>query len=125
MEKKLTKKEMFGLLLGLLETTKVAEKEELVAFVEHEVELIDKKAEKAKGYKRKKAEDTLKDDVAACLCDHVKLTADVVAELADKYEDLTAAKVTARLTALVKDGAAVKEEVKVDGRRKLMGYRLA
>ena len=36
MEKKMTKKEMFGLLLGLLETAEVAERDELKNFVAHE-----------------------------------------------------------------------------------------
>ena len=53
MEKKMTKKEMFGLLLGLLETAEVAERDELKNFVAHEIEMIDNKAAKAKTYKRK------------------------------------------------------------------------
>ena len=38
--------------------------------------------------------------------------------------DITAAKVSARLTSLVKEGLAVKEEIKIEN-RKLMGYKLA
>ena len=37
---------------------------------------------------------------------------------------LTAAKVSARLTSLVKEGLAIKEEIKIEN-RKLMGYKLA
>ncbi len=124
MEKKMTKKEMFGLLLGLLETVEVAEKEDLKEFVAHEIELITKKAEKSKDYKRKKEVDVLKGEVAACLSDEYRTTADIVEDLLVDYPDMSSAKVTARLTALVKEGVAVKESIKV-GSRKLMGYKVA
>lgn len=122
---KLTKKEMFGMLLGLLETAEITEKETLEAFVTKEIELIEKKAEKSKTYTRKKAEDVLKDAVYTQLDkSEFRVTSDIVEDLADKYEDVTAAKVTARLTALVKEGLVVKEDVKVE-KRTLKGYRLA
>ena len=123
MEKKMTKKEMFGLLLGLLETAEVAEREELKNFVAHEIEMIENKAEKAKTYKRKKTADVLKEQI------YTKLDAlefrtihDIVSDFNDA--DITAAKVSARLTSLVKEGLAIKEEIKIEN-RKLMGYKLA
>ena len=123
MEKKMTKKEMFGLLLGLLETAEVAEREELKNFVTHEIEMIENKAEKAKTYKRKKTADVLKEQI------YTKLDAlefrtihDIVSDFNDA--DITAAKVSARLTSLVKEGVAIKEEIKIEN-RKLMGYKLA
>ena len=123
MEKKMTKKEMFGLLLGLLETAEVAERDELKNFVAHEIEMIENKAEKAKTYKRKKTADVLKEQI------YTKLDAlefrtihDIVSDFNDA--DITAAKVSARLTSLVKEGLAIKEEIKIEY-RKLMGYKLA
>ena len=123
MEKKMTKKEMFGLLLELLETAEVAERDELKNFVAHEIEMIENKAEKAKTYKRKKTADVLKEQI------YTKLDAlefrtihDIVSDFDNA--DITAAKVSARLTSLVKEGLAVKEEIKIEN-RKLMGYKLA
>lgn len=123
MEKKMTKKEMFGLLLELLETAEVAERDELKNFVAHEIEMIENKAEKAKTYKRKKTADVLKEQI------YTKLDAlefrtihDIVSDFDDA--DITAAKVSARLTSLVKEGVAIKEEIKIEN-RKLMGYKLA
>ena len=123
MEKKMTKKEMFGLLLELLETAEVAERDELKNFVAHEIEMIENKAEKAKTYKRKEKADVLKEQI------YTKLDAlefrtihDIVSDFNDA--DITAAKVSARLTSLVKEGVAVKEEIKIEN-RKLMGYKLA
>ena len=123
MEKKMTKKEMFGLLLGLLETAEVAERDELKNFVAHEIEMIENKAEKAKTYKRKKAADVLKEQIYTKLdVLEFRTIHDIVSDFNDA--DITAAKVSARLTSLVKEGVAIKEEIKIEN-RKLMGYKLA
>ena len=123
MEKKMTKKEMFGLLLGLLETAEVAERDELKNFVAHEIEMIENKAEKAKTYKRKKVADVLKEQIYTKLdVLEFRTIHDIVSDFNDA--DITAAKVSARLTSLVKEGLAVKEEIKIEN-RKLMGYKLA
>ena len=123
MEKKMTKKEMFGLLLGLLETAEVAERDELKNFVAHEIEMIENKAEKAKTYKRKKTADVLKEQIYTKLdILEFRTIHDIVSDFNDA--DITAAKVSARLTSLVKEGLAIKEEIKIEN-RKLMGYKLA
>ena len=123
MEKKMTKKEMFGLLLELLETAEVAERDELKNFVAHEIEMIENKAEKAKTYKRKKTADVLKEQIYTKLdILEFRTIHDIVSDFNDA--DITAAKVSARLTSLVKEGLAVKEESKIEN-RKLMGYKLA
>ena len=123
MEKKMTKKEMFGLLLELLETAEVAEREELKNFVAHEIEMIENKAEKAKTYKRKKAADVLKEQIYTKLdVLEFRTIHDIVSDFDNA--DITAAKVSARLTSLVKEGIAIKEEIKIEN-RKLMGYKLA
>ena len=123
MEKKMTKKEMFGLLLGLLETAEVAERDELKNFVAHEIEMIENKAEKAKTYKRKKPADVLKEQIYTKLdVLEFRTIHDIVSDFDNA--DITAAKVSARLTSLVKEGIAIKEEIKIEN-RKLMGYKLA
>ena len=123
MEKKMTKKEMFGLLLELLETAEVAERDELKNFVAHEIEMIENKAEKAKTYKRKKTADVLKEQIYTKLnVFEFRTIHDIVSDFDDA--DITAAKVSARLTSLVKEGVAIKEEIKIEN-RKLMGYKLA
>ena len=123
MEEKMTKKEMFGLLLGLLETAEVAERDELKNFVAHEIEMIENKAEKAKTYKRKKTADVLKEQIYTKLdVLEFRTIHDIVSDFDNA--DITAAKVSARLTSLVKEGLAIKEEIKIEN-RKLMGYKLA
>ena len=83
------------------------------------------KAEKAKAYvaKKKAESDELREAVAAVLTEGLQTREDILAAL-DADEDVTIAKVGARLTALVKAGRAVKEEMKtVTGKK--MGYKLA
>ena len=118
---KMTKREKFGMLLEVLEGSQVEQKEMLVEFVQHELELLAKKS----GSKKAPKKDELKDAVAMMLCAEDAVTgADVLAEVKEMFPDATQAKVTARLTALVKEGYATKAEAKFD-KRTLMTYKLA
>ena len=56
MTNKITKKEFFGMLKGVVESSQPANMTELIAFIDHEVELIDRKAENRKAGVGKKAE---------------------------------------------------------------------
>lgn len=127
MEKK-TKKEMWT---SLLEIEDVAKDENLVAFIKKEIESIDKKAEKAKERAAKKAEesDSLKEEIYAVLeaSEESEFTpiADIVAAIG--REDVTPAKVTARLTKLVEAGRVIKQEISIEkdggAKRRVQGYK--
>lgn len=129
MEKK-TKKEMWT---SLLEIEDVAKDENLVAFIKKEIESIDKKAEKAKERAAKKAEesDSLKEEIYAVLeaSEESEFTpiADIVAAIG--REDVTPAKVTARLTKLVEAGRVIKQEISIEkdggAKRRVQGYKVA
>jgi hypothetical protein len=104
--------------------------EDVVNYASKEQAALANKAAKAKAKAaEKKAEgDDLRDAVEAVLTDEYEPIADVAARV--EGEDVTVAKVTYRLSALVKAGIAEKTEIKVsDGEgtksRKIMGYRLA
>ena len=123
MTNKITKKEMYTNIMNLL-----SDNEAIVAFCEHEIELLDKKAVKAKetAAKKKAAGDELTDAVASILNDEFQTIADVTAQI--EGEDVTNAKVQYRLNALVKAGAAEKAEVTLEGTdgkkaRKVVAYR--
>ena len=127
---KMTKRTMFEAIVRAAETgVWDVETAEVVTFAEKEIAALDKKAAKAKERAAaKKAEgDALKDAVAAALTEDFAVIADIAAKV--DIEDATVAKVTYRLTALVKDGVAKKEEVTVEGaegkKRKVMAYALA
>lgn len=122
---KMTKKEMFTYIATVL-----ADNADVVDFCSNEIELLNKKAEKARiaAAAKKAAGDELTDAVKACLTDE----AQTIAEIASKIEgpDVTVAKCTYRLTQLVKNGDAEKIEVTLpatDGgkSRKVMAYKLA
>ena len=131
MTQKLTKKDKLTAIIATLTGagTDVAI-DELVAYCENEITLLDKKAAKAKetAAKKKAEADELTDVIASLLTDELQTTADITAKI--EGEDVTVHKVSYRLTQLVKSGVAIKEDVKIPGwegqkARKIAGYKLA
>ena len=107
----------------------VVSTEALAAFAEHEIALLDKKAVKAKERAaQKRAEgDELTDAVRASLTGEFEPIAEIAARI--EGEDVTVAKVSYRLTQLVKNGEAEKQELTIPGAegqkaRKIMAYKL-
>ena len=133
---KITKREMFEALVAYanacdmdveINDTAITSAD-FVAFATKEIEQLDKKAVKAKERAAaKRAEgDALTEMVLNALTADFQTAADVAAQIED--EEATVAKVSYRLGALVKEGKAVKEDVKVDRDGKkavLKGYKLA
>lgn len=123
-EKKITKKEMYGMVAEIVAASDVDCKDELLAFVEKEVAMIEAKAEKAKARAaEKRAEgDELRDAVQAVLTDDYQTIDAILVQI--EGEEITKAKVTARLTALVKAGIAEKTDVKNDENKTQKAYKL-
>ena len=121
--KKVTKKEYYVMLKEVVENSNSENKDELVEFIEKQITLLDNKAAKAKERAaEKRAEgDEWRALVEATLTDEYQTIADITEQIDN--EDVTKAKVTARLTQLVKDGLAVKEEAKTEDGKKVMVYR--
>ena len=128
MEKKLTKREKFEMLKeiirGDVSVEMTAEQADLIDFIDAQIASIDTKAEKAKARNaEKKANgDELRDVVQSVLTDELQTIDAILTQI--EGEDVTKAKVTARLTSLVKNGLAEKEEVKDEEGRKLKAYKL-
>lgn len=131
MEKKITKAQVLNAIKALVaEDTQVKVGDvtvtaaDIESYVDVTLKQLAAKAEKAKetAAKKRAEGDALRDAVEAVLTDEFQTTADIFAQI--EGEDLTSAKVSARLTQLVKAGAAVKEQVKT-GDRKLMAYKRA
>ena len=128
---KITKREMFEAIIALATGGEMKyEAEAFVNFCENEIALLDKKAVKAKERAAtKKAEgDELTDAVRAAMStEEFEPIADIAARI--EGEDVTVAKVQYRLTQLVKNGEAEKEQITVSGgegqkARKIMAYKL-
>lgn len=127
MEKKLTKKDILTAIRTEVETlTEVGgiPVAAVLDYVDTTIAQIDTKAAKAKERAAgKKAEgDALREEVFSHVTDEYQ-TADAITALV-VGEDITKAKVVARLTQLVKAGMVEKEQQKV-GDAKLMCYRVA
>lgn len=122
--KKLTKKDYYGMLKDIILTSDVDNKEELEAFIDRQVEIIDNKAEKAKERAaEKKAEgDELRTAIKSVLTEDYQSADDILAQL--EGEDLSKAKIIARLTQLVNNGDAEKAQAKTENGKKFMTYRL-
>ena len=104
--------------------------EALAAFAENEIALLDKKAIKAK---ERAASKRAEGDELTAVVRQVMSTEDFepIADIAARIEgeDVTVAKVTYRLTQLVKNGEAEKQELTIPGAegqkaRKVQGYKL-
>lgn len=126
MEKKITKRDYYEILQGVVAANVAddTEKTELLEFLDKQIALIDSKAEKAKARNaEKKANgDELREVVQSVLTDEFQTIDAIVAQI--EGEEITKAKVTARLTALVNNGIAEKTDVKDDEGRKLKAYKL-
>lgn len=127
MEKKLTKKDFYAAIRGMVEGIEMVgdiPAEEVLAFIDKTVEQIDAKAARAKekAAEKKTEGDELRAAVEAILTDELQTIDAIAAQV--EGEDVTKSKVTARLTQLVKADIARKEQVKDESGRKVMAYAL-
>ena len=129
---KLTKKEYFTGLIAYFRGEDVEiENEDFIEFCQDQIADLDKKAAKAKERAAaKKAEsDELTDLVYSVLTDEYQTIADITVVVAETVPDVSASKVTARLTKLFNAGSIEKEQISIEDsegkKRKCMAYRLA
>ena len=128
---KVTKRERYESIKALVEAVGAVEgidTDGIVAFCDKEIATLDTRAEKAKERAaEKRAEgDELQAAVLAALTDELASRQEITDRI--DGEDVTLAKVGYRLTALVKQGLAIKEEIAVTGEdgksKKVAAYRL-
>lgn len=138
---KITKRQMYTAMINYAENgsfsfetdegTMVVAPDEIVAFAENEIALLDKKAAKAKetAAKKKTESDALMDAVAQALSEDFEPIADIAARAARiEGDDVTVSKCTYRLNKLVENGTAEKQAIKIPGadgkkNRTIQGYR--
>ena len=124
-EKKLTKKEYYGMSKEVIMDTEIENKEDLVEFIDAQVALIETKAMKAKEKRAEKnAEgDELRNAVQSVLTSEFQSADSILGQI--EGEDLTKAKIIARLTQLVKAGVAEKTKTKTEDKKEITVYKLA
>lgn len=122
-DKKLTKKDYYNEILSIL--TEKDESQELIDFVQNQIDTLDKRAEKAKERAaEKRAEgDELRETVKSVLTNDFQTVENIVSAIDD--EEISKAKVIARLTQLVTLGEVEKTDVKSDDGKTRKAYRLA
>ena len=127
---KMTKVEMFENIRGYLNGNEMScSVDEAVEFIDKQIKQLEAKAAKAKyrAAAKRAGGDALRETVFQCVDAKPKtideITADVI-NIAEDASDITKAKVTARLTQLVKNGSVIKEQTKI-GTRKIMTYARA
>ena len=116
----MTKKDYFVEIENILRDAK---ENDLADAMAHEVELLENKAVKNKerAEARKIAGDELRDTISNILIDDLQTVDEIVDQIED--EEITKAKVVARLTQLVNLNEAIKEQVKTEDGKKVMAYR--
>lgn len=116
MEKKITKKEYYAMLKDIVRGDSNSEmtnsQYELIKFIDKQIEAIETKAEKAKekAAEKKANGDELREVVQSVLTDEYQTIDSIVSQI--EGEDITKAKITARLTSLVKAGLATKSDLR-------------
>lgn len=120
--KKITKKDKFEMLRDFIPTD-FEQYDTLIEFIDNEIAMIDKKADKARARAEiTKAEgDEMRAVVESALTDEWQSIASILEVIGN--EEFTKGKVSARLGALVKQGIVEKESQTIDGKR-TMHYRL-
>lgn len=124
---KMTKRDYFNAILNAIasmESVDGVAVADVQAFINARIAELDKKAESAKksAAKKRAAGDELRAQVEVTLTDELQTIDAITSQI--EGEEITRAKVQARLSQLVKAGVAVKDDVE-DGKRKVKGYRLA
>ena len=121
-EKKMKKKDYFEEIKTVLEDAKETALAEVMA---HEIALLENKAikNKERAEARKIAGDELRDTISNILIDDLQTVDEIVEQIDD--EEITKAKVVARLTQLVNLNEAIKEQIKTEDGKKVMAYRRA
>ena len=124
-EKRITKRDNYEALKEIVEKSNVENAEMLIEFINKQIEMIDNKSAKAKEKAaEKRAEgDELRAVIKSVLTNEYQTVDAITAQI--EGEDITKAKVVARLTQLVNNGEAVKEQGKSEDNKKVMTYKLA
>ena len=118
---KMTKNEILDVIAACFTTMENEHKEDVLAYCAKEKESLARRAEKAKEYaSKKRAEnDALFDEIFNIMNENPMTINDIINSL--PAENITPAKVTARMTKMINDNTVNRVMVKQDG-RKLVGY---
>lgn len=123
-ETKMTKKMWFEEIRNIVEAADVEDKAGMLEFIDTQLAQLATRAEKAaeRAAKKKADGDALRDAVEAVLTDELQTADEITAQIDE--EGISKAKVTARLTQLIKAGKATKDIIKIEDSRKVTAYKI-
>ena len=110
MTNKMTKKEMFAMVIAVVESTTIENKEEMLKFLNHEVELLEKKNSRTGQTKTQKENEILMEQLLVALTEFeepVTIT-DFMKKSTHEVATLSNQKLSALLKKLVEGGKVVK-----------------
>ena len=112
MEKKVTKKEMFAKLYALVENSNADNKTDLLGFIDHEVELLEKKSSKTKLTIQQKANLKILDTIRSIMAENDKAV--TISELikTEPLKNFTNQKISALMRKLIESGEVEKTQIK-------------
>lgn len=130
MTDKISKRDMYSALIAWANGEDFKyDMDDLTAFAQNEIDLLDRKAEKTRerAAKKREAGDELRDTVESLLTDEFQTIPELLAQI--EGDDLTPNKIAVRASALEKMGRAVKEVITVEDSEghkvKKTAYKLA
>ena len=123
-ETKMTKKMWFEEIRSIVEAADIEDKAGMLEFIDTQLAQLATRAEKAaeRAAKKKADGDALRDAVEAVLTDELQTADEITAQIDE--EGISKAKVTARLTQLIKAGKATKDIIKTEDSRKVTAYKI-
>ena len=112
MEKKITKKEMFTNLYNLVDASKAENKLDLLNFIDHEIELLEKKSSKTKLTIQQKANLKILDTIRGIMAENNKAV--TISELikTEPLKNFTNQKISALMRKLIESGEVEKTQIK-------------
>ena len=108
--KKMTKREMFTEVMAVVETTELSNKAEMLEFLAHEIELLEKKSSKSGQTKTQKENEILKAEIIETLANFEMPITISEFQVATKFAppEYSNQKISALMNQLVKEGKVVK-----------------
>ena len=116
MTKKMTKKEMFAMVQAVVENATVENKAEMIAFIEHEIELLNKKSSKSGQTKTQKENETLKEQLLSAFAEMEKPV--TISEFQENSQEPVAQLSNQKLSALLNQLVKAKKMVKTIEKKK-------
>ena len=112
MEKKITKKEQYANLYAIVENSTAENKLDLLSFIDHEVELLEKKSSKTKLTIQQKANLKILDTIRGIMAESNKAV--TISELikTEPLKNFTNQKISALMRKLIESGEVEKTQIK-------------